>query len=85
MKLFQRVPENQWMSLEEYMDFVDETGITPLVGVNYNNHYHPNWMSEEESVAKAIRQAEYVVNTRGYKGAFFYIGNEDRVFNYPER
>ena len=85
MKLFQRVPENQWMSLEEYMDFVDETGITPLVGVNYNNHYHPDWMSEEESVAKAKRQAEYVVNTRGYKGAFFYIGNEDNVQHYPER
>jgi len=55
------------------MDFVDETGITPLVGVNYNNHYHPDWMSEEESVAKAKRQAEYVVNTRGYKGAFFTL------------
>ena len=24
-----------WMSMEEYMDFVNKTGIKPLIGVNY--------------------------------------------------
>ena len=81
----QRAQETEWMSLKEYMDFVDETGMTPLVGVNYNNHEHLDWMSEDESIAKAKKQAEYVVNTRGYKGAFFYIGNEDSVKKYPDR
>merc|ERR1719273_1069927 len=42
-------------------------------------------MSEEKSIAKAKRQAEYVGKTRGYKGAFFFIGNEDEVQNYPDR
>ena len=63
----QRANESEWMSLREYMDFVDATGMTPLVGVNYNNHGHLEWMSEKDSIAKAVRQAEYVVNTRGYK------------------
>ena len=48
----QRLQESEWMSLAEYMDFCDETGITPLVGVNYNNHDHPTWMSEAETAAK---------------------------------
>ena len=55
------------MSLREYMDFVDATGMTPLVGVNYNNHGHVEWTSEKESIERAVRQAEYVANTRGYK------------------
>ena len=26
---------SEWMSMEEYMDFVNKTGMTPNIGVNY--------------------------------------------------
>ena len=26
-----RAPETEWMSLKEYLDFVDKTGMAPLV------------------------------------------------------
>merc|ERR1712215_17628 len=77
-----KAPVENWMSMEEYLDFCDEAGMTPLIGVNYNCHGN-FWVSEEESMARAMRQVEYVVS-RGYTGAYFYIGNEDRSMQYPE-
>ena len=64
-----------WMSLDEYLDLCEAAGLTPLIGVNYNCHGE-NWVPEDESVDRAVRQAEHVVG-RGFVGALWYIGNED--------
>jgi hypothetical protein len=67
-------PDSAWMSMDEYLDFCDQSGITPLVGVNYRSGYVYNRM--QDSIDRAARCVQYVVD-RGYPGAFYYIGNED--------
>mmetsp|Transcript_22243 Transcript_22243/g.63118 ORF Transcript_22243/g.63118 Transcript_22243/m.63118 type:complete len:576 (+) Transcript_22243:67-1794(+) len=76
-------PEDQWMSLSEYLDLCKEVGMRPLVGVNYNCHQHL-WVNESESIARALRQVRFVLD-RGFPGAFYYIGNEDLAMKYAER
>lgn len=49
--------------------------MRPLIGVNYNCH-GKYYVSQNDSIARAVRQVEYVV-ARGFRGAFYYIGNED--------
>ncbi len=67
-------PESNWMSLDEYLSFAKISGITPLVGVNYTSGilYH----REKESVKRAADMIRYV-KSRGFPGAYYYIGNED--------
>ncbi len=65
-------PEENWMSLDEYLHFCKVSGATPLVGVNYN-HYYPD--SVDYSAASAARLVKYVKD-KGFPGAFYYIGNE---------
>ena len=74
---------SNWMSLDEYLDFCDVSGIKPLVGVNYRSGYvfkdDPLYAAVDlvqESVDRAVRCVQHVVS-RGYPGAFYYIGNED--------
>ena len=76
----EREDVREWISIEEYMDFVDATGIKPLVGVNYKCH-GKFWLSEKDSLKKAEKQAKYVAIERGHTGAFYYIGNEDNIKN----
>jgi len=67
-------PESQWMSLDEYLDFIKVSGMTPLLGVNYTSGilYH----REKESIKRAAEMVQYV-KSRGFSGAYYYIGNED--------
>eukprot|EP00448_Togula_jolla_P017521 CAMPEP_0170575298 /NCGR_PEP_ID=MMETSP0224-20130122/3790_1 /TAXON_ID=285029 /ORGANISM="Togula jolla, Strain CCCM 725" /LENGTH=427 /DNA_ID=CAMNT_0010898075 /DNA_START=153 /DNA_END=1436 /DNA_ORIENTATION=+ len=77
-------PAANWMSLEEYLDLCKATGARPLVGVNYNCDGNPDWVSQSESVAAAVRQVEFVVS-HGFRGAWYYVGNEDNVGHYWDR
>ncbi len=65
---------NDWMSLDEYLDFCDTSGIKPLVGVNYRSGYLYDRV--QDSIDRASNCVQHVVD-RGYPGAFYYIGNED--------
>merc|ERR1712232_1333393 len=72
-----RAPAEDWMSLDEYLDLCEAAGLTPLIGVNYNCHMK-YYVPQDESIARAVRQVQHVKG-RGFKGAFWYIGNEDRA------
>jgi len=76
-------PTDQWMDIDEYLDFCEASGIRPLLGVNYNCH-KSFWVSEEDSIARAVRQVQHVKD-RGFTGAFWYIGNEDRAAQHATR
>ncbi len=71
----QQAPEDEWMSLQEYLELCHATSMMPLIGVNYNCHNRCS-VPANESIARAVRQVEFVVKA-GFAGAFWYIGNED--------
>ena len=70
----QNRPPEEWMSLDEYLDFVKKSGITPLFGVNSLSGYQHK--KTEQSVQRAVDMVNYV-KAKGYGGAFWYIGNEE--------
>ena len=72
--LSQNRPSEEWMSLDEYLDFVKKSGITPLFGVNSLSGYQNK--KTEQSVQRAVDMVKYV-KAKGYGGAFWYIGNEE--------
>ena len=85
-----RTDGKEWMSISEYMDFVHETNIKPLIGVNYKcgiEGHKKDWpyCDLDDSLRRAWRLADYVANTRKHKGAFYYIGNEDEIIASTER
>ncbi len=65
-------PEN-WQSLDEYIDLVKKSGITPMFGVNITSGHKYNRV--QESVDRAVRMVQYVKD-QGLGGAFWYLGNE---------
>ncbi len=67
-------PPSDWMSLDEYLTFVEQSGIRPLFGVNSLSGQVHN--REAEGIARAVRMVSYV-KARGFGGAFWYIGNEE--------
>ena len=67
-------PSDKWMSLDEYLKFVKNSGITPLFGVNSLSGYEHNRM--DESIKRAAGMVAYV-KKKGFGGAFWYIGNEE--------
>ena len=67
-------PAEAWMSLDEYLVFVDRSGITPLFGVNTLAGY--THQKTAESVRRAADMVRYV-KERKHAGAFWYIGNEE--------
>ena len=71
-------PAADWMSLGEYLELCREIGSRPLIGVNYycGNNHAKFCGTSNESIARAMRQVEYVVQ-QGFPGAFYYIGNEE--------
>ena len=66
--------ESEWMSLDEYLDFVETSGIMPMFGVNSLSGTLYN--READGIARAVRMVQYVKD-RGYGGALWYIGNEE--------
>ena len=77
-----RVPPDQWMSFDEYLDLCGAAALRPLIGVNYNCHGHW-WVPRNESVARAVRQVQHAIH-RGFSGAFWYVGNEDGALQHGE-
>ena len=67
-------PASDWMSLDEYLTYVTQSGIRPLFGVNSLSGTLYN--READGIARAVRMVEYV-KTKGYGGALWYIGNEE--------
>ena len=70
----QRQPE-KWLGLDEYIEIVKKTGITPLLGVNITSGYQ--FKRVDESIARAVKMVEYVKDA-GLGGAFWYLGNEGK-------
>ena len=67
-------PASEWMSLDEYLAFVKQSGITPLFGVNSLSGR--KFDREKEGIKRAAEMVAYV-KKKGYGGAFWYIGNEE--------
>jgi hypothetical protein len=76
-------PEEDWMSMGEYLDLCEATGMRPLIGANYNCH-KSLWVNETESIARAVRQVKFA-KSRGFPGGIWYIGNEDDAPQYADR
>jgi hypothetical protein len=68
------VAASEWMSLDEYLDFIDASGITPHFGVNLYSGYL--WDREADGIARTVAMVEYV-KARGHGGALWYMGNEE--------
>ncbi len=64
----------QWMSLDEYITFINTSSITGMFGVNSLSGHKFN--RQQDSIARAVRMVEYVLG-RGHGGAIWYIGNEE--------
>jgi len=70
-----QVPASQWMSLDEHLDFLKKAQMkTPILGVNLISGIR--YEKEQEAIDKAVRMAEYV-KSKGYEGAWYYLGNEE--------
>jgi hypothetical protein len=67
-------PPSDWMSLDEYLHFVEVSGVAPLIGINLLSGVRNDRV--EDSVARARDQVKYLVS-KGFRGAFYYLGNED--------
>lgn len=67
-------PPSEWMSLDEYLHFLEVSGVAPLIGVNISSGVRNHRL--EDSVARARDQVKYIVS-KGFTGAFYYLGNED--------
>ena len=70
-----RAPSDEWMTLDTYLDLAKEAVFMPFVGVNYVAVKTFN-RPLAASLAAAQRQVSAVV-AKGFKGAYYYIGNED--------
>ena len=67
-------PPEDWMSLDEYLDFVEASGIAPIFGVNSLSG--EKFGRRDDSIRRAAAMVRYV-RQRGFGGADWYIGNED--------
>jgi hypothetical protein len=69
-----KAPADNWMSLDEYLKFVNNSGITGMFGVNaLSGHKYDR---QEDSIDRAVRMVKYVL-AKGHGGAIWYIGNEE--------
>ncbi len=69
-----RKPPSNWMSMDEYLHFVEVSGVAPLIGINMLSGVRNDRI--DDSVTRAADQVRYVVS-KGHEGAFYYLGNED--------
>lgn len=63
-----------WMSLDEFIDFVKKSGVKPTFGVN--DYSAPKYGCFKESIDRAVRMVKYV-KSKGFAGSDWYIGNEE--------
>lgn len=69
-----KAPAANWMSLDEYISFVNKSGITGMFGVNsLSGHKYDR---QQDSIDRAVRMVKYVL-AKGHGGAIWYIGNEE--------
>ncbi|MEA1880336.1 MAG: hypothetical protein U9N11_06815 [Campylobacterota bacterium] len=69
-----QVDPSKWMSLDEYISFVETSGITPMFGVNSLSGKKYNRV--DDSIQRAVDMVSYV-KEKGHGGAIWYIGNEE--------
>jgi hypothetical protein len=70
----ENTPASEWMSLDEFLAWVDRTGIEPIFGVNsLEGRVHDR---EAATIARAVRMVRYV-KEHGHGGGLWYIGNEE--------
>ncbi len=69
-----QVPASEWMSIDEYMQFVQTTGMEPMMGININSGHRYNRVAD--SVQRAKDQVQYCID-KGYNVKWWYIGNEE--------
>ncbi len=67
-------PASQWMGLDEYISFVNKSGISGMFGVNSLSGHKFN--RQKDSIDRAVRMVKYVL-AKGQGGAIWYIGNEE--------
>ncbi|MCP4272027.1 MAG: hypothetical protein GY781_08670 [Gammaproteobacteria bacterium] len=65
---------SNWMGLDEYISFVNKSGISGMFGVNSLSGHKYN--RQQDSIERAVRMVKYVL-ARGQGGAIWYIGNEE--------
>lgn len=70
-----QVKPEKWFGLDEYLEIVKKTGITPLLGVNITSGYQFNRI--DESIERAVKMVKHVKDA-GFGGAFWYLGNEGK-------
>lgn len=69
-----KVDPARWMSLDEYLRFARIAEIRPLIGINLLSG--ARFGRIDDSVKRAGEQVRYVMS-KGFRGAFYYLGNED--------
>jgi len=74
----QNPPPSEWMSLDEFLEFAQSSGLTPQFGVNAATG--SLYDMEAEGIAKAVRMVSYV-KERGFGGGLWYIGNEEAHYH----
>lgn len=67
-------PDSEAMGLDDYLRFVQESGIQPHIGIN--NFSGIKYNRFQDSIDRAAAQIQYIVDA-GYTGAVYYIGNEE--------
>ena len=70
----QQVPSSQWMSLDEYLLFVKNTGITPMFGINALSGLKYNRL--DDGIQRACDMLHYIMD-KGHNGTLWYFGNEE--------
>lgn len=72
-----RDPE-YWMSVDEYLQLCTQLGTEPLLGVNIESGLV--YDREQDGIDEAVALVEYV-NSKGFPGASYYLGNEPYVLD----
>lgn len=76
----QDIDAMEWTSLDEYIEVVKASDITPLLGVNITSaHALRTTVTsvEANSVARAVKMVKKLKD-EGLAGAFYYLGNEGK-------
>lgn len=68
-------PASDWMSLDEFFEFVDASGVVPTFGANLLTGVEND--CQQAGIDRAVRMVEYV-KSKGYAGADWYLGNEEQ-------
>ena len=69
----QKKPDSEFMCLDEYIDLIKKTGITPLVGINMSSGRR--WNRTEDGIREAVDLMKYC-KAKGMHVKYWYLDNE---------